>query len=64
MCAVSPTRFAELLINASAVGECLEVLLIGAFVGGQVALGALDVSSCLLESVLVSGLWVLLLCLK
>ena len=64
MCGVPPMWLAILLINASAVDESLEVLFIGTFVGGQIALGALEVSGRLLEGVLISCLRVLLLCLK
>ena len=64
MCGVPPMWLAILLINASAVDESLEVLFIGTFVGGQIALGALEVSGCLLKVVLVGRLGVLLLHFK
>ena len=56
--------FVILLIDASAADERLEVVFIGSFVGGQVALGALEIPGRLLEGVLISSLRVLLLYLK
>ena len=64
MCGVPPMWLVILLIDASAVDERLEVVFICSFVGGQVALSALEVPGRLLEGVLISCLWVLLLCLQ
>ena len=64
MCGVPPMWLVILLIDASAVNERLEVVFICSFVGGQVALGALEVPGRLVEGVFISCLWVLLLCLQ
>ena len=61
MCGVPSMWFVILLIDAPAADERLEFIFIGSFVGGQVALGALEIPGRLLEGVLISSLRVLLL---
>ena len=56
---VTTVAFAVAFINAPALDEGLEALLVGSFVNGEVAFGALEVPCGLLEGVLISRLWML-----
>ena len=64
MCVVSVVIFGIPFVYAAAVEEVAEVGFIGPFMDGQAAFHTLEVSGGLLISMLIRGLWVLLLHFK